>query len=259
MPNSITLPVVAGNLPAGFCPTTYDAMLQGFVGVSTVSFPVGSGMNVVVSASQPASTVNTVWIKLDASGRPERTYFYAQGAWLSMHPTPPGMTMWWFRALPNFDTFDGGDATGVISDYTGHMWRQAVYPEPGGDIIAAKFPLAAGSFPSGLALNLGDAAGEENHSLTSPEMPPHTHNISLGLPISDKWAGDTSGAGKIGTGNSALNPGDETLIQNHNPFFTADSAGGNGANPPAVTPHNNVPPYIVGYLLQRTERLFYTV
>ena len=76
---------------------------------------------------------------------------------------------------------------------------------------------------------LGETTGEYTHTLTTPEMPSHTHNITQG--VANIGA---SGYGLSGSGN----------INIYNPLGT-QSTGGGGA-------HNNVQPVIALYIWQRT-------
>jgi len=249
----INYPLFAQTLPSGFCPTTWQAILNAFAQNLFAQIP-GSNNQLVVSATKPADST-VAWLQLDSSGRPTYLFYFAQGAWLSKHPVATGLTQWWFSDLPNFNTFDGGDSN-PLSPISGPMWRQAQTDD--GTVIAARFPLAAGTLPSGTVLNAGDLGGEETHSLTVTELAPHTHVLSPATPIPDKWSGDQEGAGKISTGSSALNSGDEAKIQSASPHFEAAITGGTG-NPPVVVGHNNMPLYCCGYLLQRTSRQFYSV
>lgn len=91
--------------------------------------------------------------------------------------------------------------------------------------VADKFIVGKGS---GTFATAGNTGGEENHVLTTSEMPSHTHGA----------VGGTVGGGANGnqvvvgaTGAAAL-----TFIQN---------TGGDGG-------HNNLPPYIVAYIWKRT-------
>jgi microcystin-dependent protein len=80
--------------------------------------------------------------------------------------------------------------------------------------------------------NLGEAAGEENHTLLITELAAHTHTFSAsdadpnqGLPTGNIWASN-SGAYSSGTPDSAMNPA------------SISSVGGSQA-------HVNMQPYLV--------------
>src|SRR5437762_6365866 len=169
----LTLPVIPTQLPQGFCPADYQEMWNSYAAHGSVTVPDGVLGGISVSASKPTDQTRP-WLQLDSNGRPIRLYWYAGGSWLSLHPLLPGSTIWWFNPLPSpLDLFDGGDATGVESIVTGPMWRQAKLPT--GTVIAAQFPLVAGTLPSGTVLSVGDVGGEEKHLLTIPELPAHHH------------------------------------------------------------------------------------
>src|SRR5215468_2300821 len=94
-----------GQLPSGFCPPDYQTLLNAFSAVQFVNLNVSSGL--IISATPPgASDHDKAWLQLDSMGNPVRIYWFANGAWLSAHPLPPGFTMLWNQALPNFNTFD---------------------------------------------------------------------------------------------------------------------------------------------------------
>ena len=236
-----------GNLPTGFCPTTYQSMLSAFGQAMSVSIPSASGIS--ISATPPPNT-SAVWFQIDSLNRFIRMFTYAQGSWLSAHPLPPGSTIWWFSALPNFSVFDGGDsfAPGVAS---GAMWQQATVDGTAlGTVISAQFPVTAGTLPSGKVLAVGGSGGEENHTLLTAEIPLHQHKSGVATFYEFGAYGSTStdipgGQAK----NSIASVVTGTPI--YQPLTAVDGGGGGG--------HNTMPPYVVGYLLQRTYRQFYSV
>jgi len=258
MPN---LPIISETIPDGSCPETYNELAQLFASHFFAVQGAGVGKQWIFSAAKPTlDQTDYGWFQLDDQGLPIRPYLFAQGLWLSRHPTYPGQAVWVFQDIADITAYDGGSA-GVVSLTTGPMWQYARATDlnntSDSDIITAKFPITKGTLPSGTVLNTGDTGGEESHSLTEPEMPPHTHVITTVKPIANKWSGNESGAGKITTGNQDIAEGDASIIAN-NPFFEASITGGSGT-PPVVTPHNTLPPYIVGILIQRTNRLFYAI
>ena len=249
-----------GNLPQGFCPTTYQAMLNGFTAAQSVSIPTASG--ITVSATKPSDT-SAIWFQIDSLGRFLRMYIYGQGSWLSSHPVAPGLTMWWFSALPiNFATFDGGD-NNAIGPASGGMWQQA--KDGNGTLITAKFLVTAGTLPSTTVLALGDSGGEENHTLLTAEGaqdPAHSHVLGKQGP-GESYYFPYSMTSNVTTGNlfgsqvTGGGVGTQTIaaLSAYNFYLSF----GINPTPNAVVPHGTMPPYVVGTLIQRTARIFYSV
>lgn len=223
--------VLARSLPSGFCPATYQEILNGFSAHQYVQIDTTS-LTLVVSATKPTDT-GVAWMQLDQFGRPVRIYIFAQGAWLSLHPQPSGFVMPWFDALPTFTTFDGGDAN-ALSAISGPMWERIT-------TLDAKFPLTAGTLPSGTVVAQGGTGGEEKHALTVPELPAHNHTGDSGF-----TTGDDDGAGERLT--SGQNTGNDRPAVN----LVIDNTGDD-------EPHNNMPPYVGMAWLRRTSRMFYVV
>jgi hypothetical protein len=234
----MSIPLNIGVLPNNFCPATYQDILNGFGAQLSVTIPSGTG-GISISTTKPSNTAN-IWFQVDALGRYIRTYLYGQGAWLSAHPNQPGLTQWWFAALPNFATFDGGDG-GALGPQSGSMWQQAT--DSNGTLIAAQFVLTPGTLPSGAVVAIGNTGGEENHTLLSAEMPSHTHTV---VPA---WL-FTAGGFSIVAGGGLNTAGAASVT---------GATGGSAAAGNPTTPHNNLPCYVTGFLLQRTSRIFYAV
>lgn len=241
--NELVLPITATNLPSGFCPKDYNAILQAFVAQMLVTFP--NTFSGVTASSSPPADITQTWIQLDALGRPTRTYNFAQGKWLSQHPLPPGFTMIWFNALPDFTVFDGGDAS-AISAISGPMWQQA-QDSSGKLLMQGQFPLGVGTLPSGTIINVAQAGGEENHVLTVPEMPPHTHAVNI--LVSPSAGSNQNSYTPVPTGTASAD------------FFTKSTGGDPTTGTPPVTAlgHNCIPPYLGIYVLQRSAKLYYAV
>jgi microcystin-dependent protein len=85
----------------------------------------------------------------------------------------------------------------------------------------------------GTQITLGERGGEENHTLTTPEMPAHTHPVngdaadaSATTPAGNVWAASTSNPFSSSAPNTVL---------------SAASVGTAGGS----QPHNNLQPYTV--------------
>lgn len=114
--------------------------------------------------------------------------------------------------------------------------------------IKDKFLLAAGD-----SYTAGDTGGEATHTLTTDELPSHTHGSKTltGTMNPLAWATNATESGIVsGTqqhsdrvGNSGSNWGDRKYTINAT--HEHDSVGGGQA-------HNNMPPYLVVYMWLRT-------
>lgn len=243
----LTLQVVAGSLPSGFCPADYQAMVNGFSSVQTVTFPT-TFTGITVSATKPTDQTQA-WLQLDSFGRPVRLYYFAAGAWLSQHPLAPGFTMLWTTALPTFTSFDGGDAN-PLSAISGPMWEEVT-------AFRARMPVGVGTLPiSGTVLAVGDTGGLEKVTLTTQNVPGPDINLWVG-------GSDGSASGIKEALQTVDNPHAGTSaayqssdgVSGHNDYVQNPYGDASGA----ATAHENLPPYLACYLLRRTTRLFYAV
>lgn len=201
---------------------------------------------IVVSATKPADTT-VVWKQLNSSGNPIRDYIFVGGFWLSRHAMEPGEIVLWRGSVANLWTFDGGDGTDPDVPATaptlisGAMWRQVTE-------LSAKMPLGVGSLPSGTAVAVGDVGGEEKHLLTVDELAGHTHP-PLGT------------AGTFATflpSYGADNLGNEGLTNVSNQQLVGDRAT-TGPVSATSNAHQNMPPYLGVYFIERTRREYFVV
>lgn len=250
------IPVSNGQLPSGFCPPDLQTMLNGFTAAQFVNFSTVNG--VVVSSTPPgASDHDKPWLQLDTAGRPVRLYFFAQGAWLSQHPLQPGFTMIWNQALPNFQTFDGGDASAApYAAISGQMWQlcSTTLDGLGTQVLNSAMPLGVGTLPSGATVGLAQTGGEDLHKLTQQELWPHAHGTTIAINRAVPNGGQVDPSGHGGFAGSFLSDGG-TEIQTR----TVGGDPSTGNPPIAALPHNTLSPYYGVYFLQRTQRLFYVV
>ncbi len=247
----VVLPVNPATLPSGFCPTTYQQLLNEFSANQSVTLPARF-VNFISSATKPGAEFqgNTAWQQLDSLGRPTLggVFFFAQGAWLQAHPVVPGLTQLYFQPMDDTGllTFDGGDNL-TLGPYTGKMWRFAtVDGTEGGTKITAQIPIAAGTLPSGKILNVSDVGGNETIIQDVTQMPAHTHTTDF---FTQNQSGSSTDC-LVDPNDKGTDPGNVTIESN--------STGGQGS-PPVALPMNLMNPYVVCYLLQRTSRLFYRV
>ena len=249
--------VTALTLPVGFCPVTYQDIWNAFAAASQVTLP--DALSQIVWQTTQPSDQTVSWGKVDSLGRPIGIYRFAQGLWLSPHSLVPGLTQWWFTAQPDFTSFDGGDAN-PISATSGPMWQLA--KDDNGNVIAAQMPITAGTLLSGLVLNVGDTGGEEKHLLTIAEAgidPNHQHAVARASANNQQIAIPTGGVATAIPGQAIGGSGDVTpsAEADYSAFGTSTLQTDTPGSPQTTVPHNCLSPYVTGFLLQRTTRLFY--
>lgn len=228
------LPIVSNTVPANLACVISNEKWQELVALLRVSGIQASFYNYGNTTPAPAMRIWS-WRRLNSDGTPDRWYDFAGGQWLSPHALPPGAVMMYGGSLASIDTFDGGEA-GAVSTTTGPFWERLTDMD-------AKFPIGPGTLPSTTVLAIDDTGGEEKHSLTIPEFPPHTHPVE-GSGFLD---GATPSARKI------------IIDDEHNSSANnsvTESTGGSGT-PAAAVPHNTMPPFRVIWFIRRTARLHY--
>jgi len=236
-------------MPVDCYPASADAYQKQILALARAVFP-GTTAGVSIGDSAP-SDHDMVWARTDASGNLIRFYTWGgYGVWGSPHPAPPSTSLryLWVGTEGDLATFDegtGGDPTPT----TGPFWVVD-------HNFDARFPIAPGTLPSTTLIAVTGTGGEEKHELTEAEMPPHNHEVTLVTPITSKWAGNDSGAGKIVTGDSDIVEGTDEIEAN-DPFFQTEDAGGSG-DPAETQAHNNIPPYYGVFFIKRTARIYYT-
>lgn len=232
--SEVTYQVDAGTLPQGSCPSTYQELADLLASIYSVTVSTNN-TGIYVSATKPADTT-LVWKQLDASTlRPVRDYIFVGGLWLSLHTLQPGTIILWDAAIADISTFDGGDGGGVgtATPISGPMWEYVTE-------LAAKFPVGAGTLPSGTVLSIGDTGGEERHTLVLSELPNPL------APLVVETSGDASPPSQ-----SRLTAGNANQTYGAQSFPIPNAGGGNG--------HNNMPPYYALSFLRRTIKQYYVV
>lgn len=242
MPTNLNL--IWANLPVGFCwtnaqdfVTTLQSILSGTVSINGVIIQNGLPDN---------SDQDKLWVRTDNSGRPTQLYLF-QGQWIWPHPEAPSSKMCriWDGTEASLWAYDGGDGTdpsiSAPTATTGAMWKRN--PNFGTDDGATPFRM-----PVGIGKNLttydgnpafviapGQTGGEERHTLSTSEMPAHTHNLP----------------GTVGQVGPAQNGGDAAhMIPSGLASVTGPTGGG--------ASHTNMPLYRGVIFAQRTARQFFT-
>jgi len=194
---------------------------------------------------------NRIYPWLDENGQ---WWIFDQGFWVYKNPVVAGSyeRRIFVGTTNDLLSYDGGDGTAVAGDTSGPMWMVDT-------LLDARFPVGVGAFAaSGSVAVLGTATstsivGEDQHLLTTAEMPTHTHQVSIktfghGGNDGDRVAADGGTSSPTLTNNvtafpsSTLDPDVDAIAAN---------TGGNVA-------HNNLPPFYGVYFIKRTARVYYT-
>jgi len=182
----------------------------------------------------PDQQTNQLWWQTIAGAPGYGGYIFYNGLWVLRHPMPPGAVIMWEGDITTLDTFDGGQA-GAVTSTTGPFWEQVTE-------IAARFPIAPGTLPSGAVVNNGDTGGAETQTITAAMLPDITLNAS--------------GLGRATASNEVADPGGALLGIGSLPgtAYTGPVAtlGGSG------TPFDLAPPYYALWFIRRTDRLYRT-
>lgn len=229
MPTNAPIKFIPGTLPEGTCFATEQERYNFYVSLLAGYLP-GTYNTYVISDTEPsADDRDKVWIKTSATN-PVRQYIYGSaGLWVWPHPIPASSSqlVLWKGNTTDLATFEGGDA-GAITATTGAFWEVDTD-------LNGRFPIGVGTLPSGAAVALAGTGGADTHTLTTPEMPAHTH------PMNTRVSSGVGGAYVISSSNPADTYTDSTSVQ---------SIGGG-------TAFNMLPPYYGLYFIKRTARVYY--
>lgn len=237
--SQVTYQVDAATLPVGSCPSTYQELADLLASIYSVTVNTNN-TGIYIGASAPADTT-LVWKRLDASSlRPLRDYIFVSGLWVSRHTIQSGTIILYDSTIADINTLDGG-SVGLVTAVSGPMWEYVTQ-------LQAKFPIGAGTLPSGTVLAIGDTGGEEKHILAANELPAafslsatldgHRTNTET---LAPQWLAPPGSAY-----SSATTPPTELGT-----FPFVNAGGGQGAN--------NLPPYYALSFLRRTGREYYVV
>lgn len=238
---SIPIDITAGNLPANICAAINSEQdrLNAYVAVMSASLTM-NGTGIAIQVAPPADTT-VAWLKLDATTlRPVGLYRFI-GNWISPHPLVPGLTMIWTAALPDFNSFDGGDG-GAPSAISGPMWEEATE-------LRARFPIGAGTTPTpySTVLAQGATGGEEKHVLVPTEIPPVNTLINFFTP---NYLNGGSDNRDLLVPSADSHSGQST-------YTTQTGDPGSGNPPTAAAGHGTMPLFYVVYFIRRTSRTHY--
>jgi hypothetical protein len=202
----------------------------------------------IISETAPgADDRDKLWIKT-SSGAPVRQYIFYNGAWVWPHHIPAGDTKLqiYKGSADSVATLDGGTA-GAVRSSSGPFWEIDTD-------LSGKFPLGAGTLPSGTEVDSGTTGGSETVTLTSDQLPDHGH---LGEAYYRAQAGPASTSDPSGLADATLHENSgHTNNASYNSFnkagvITTSMSGTSGQA------HNNMPPYYGVYFIKRTARQYY--
>jgi hypothetical protein len=237
MPNLTLITLTPPSLPVGYCPLNYQSLANDIISGTQATFNSSIGNSFFnYGASTPALN-NQVYPWLDEKGN---WWVRVNGYWARQHPilvNSPERRIFVGTAADVL-SYDGGDGTAVASQMAGPMWEVDT-------AFDARFPVGVGAFAASGTVNVNgtttttSVAGEDQHLLTTAEIPSHTHSMT--------WdSQDTAGGNQLKTlylGPDANVPNDITK--------NTGSTGGD-------TAHNNLPPFYGVYFIKRTIREYYT-
>jgi hypothetical protein len=258
------------------CFSTEQARANAFAQALTVQFPLtASAFNYGIS-SPNVDQQALPWYRLNSDGTPDGWYSFINGSWIRPHSTPSGSPMSFFfeGSLSSLAIYDGGEGnytvntdgtiipTIAISSTTGPMWQVDTF-------LQGRFPLGVSN--TSIAAQQKDAygniinnfvqgaqGGEIQHTLIKIELAPHTHTLGVANNGSSGVSNVDGGPGSGGPAAYVANTNGTRVIQNG---ITSDITGGDTINNVNNVPigHNNMPPYGIGYWVQRSSRVFYRI
>jgi hypothetical protein len=231
MPNLTLITLTPPSLPVSYCPLNYQNLANDIIGGTQAVFNSTIGNSFFNFGPTFPSINNRIYPWLDETGR---WWIYDQGVWLYENPVAAnGYDRRIFvGTTTDLLSYDGGDGTAVAGDTFGPMWKVDT-------LFDARFPVGVGTFAASGAVAVNGTAtatsivGEDQHTLTVPEIPAHTHNF-FPLVTADANNGGANGVQYGTTANVA----------------TSSTGGG--------VAHNNLPPFYGVYFIQRTSRIYYT-
>lgn len=244
----VQIPVNGGTLPQGFCPTTPQEMLDGFVEVLTVTLPAANS-TVKISTTVTNDDIGKLWVKIDADGNPLGMFIYDAdvGDWVRATPytnTVPEGTIWPFYyadSEANAKTAIAllGQENEPNPNAANPYWRLCDGTDGTPD-LRGRTIVGAGTGGGGLTPRANAATfGAEEIVLTTPQLPEHQHVVGTD-------EGSTHSAdNRIGV-NGGASTGNDGNIATHG---TLTEIAGEGEG------HENwQPSYAVWYMIKTSRK-----
>lgn len=247
---AINIPITSATVPSPLDCVVSNENWQALVALLQSTFPEDASIFNTCNTEPAPSRRAYPWFRCNADGTPDKWYRYSMGAWISLHPLPPGAVIMYEGSEGSITTFDGGEA-GAVTATSGPMWEKVTQ-------LNARFPLGPGTLPSTTIVNVTDTGGEETHELVEDEIPQHRHLIAdpqVAAPplTSPNQVMDNEVTDEGVSANYTLQGGDdaEATVGKTSPF-------GGDTNGDTVA-HNNLPPYYGIFFIRRTARTHYRV
>lgn len=254
MPENAPIVLVPGNLPEGYCFTTWARLLNDFFTLSSGYVP-GTYNFFVDGNTEPApEDRGKIWIRRNGDGSLDRMYVYFMGQWLGefdpVWTANSSKRTLWTGLEADLVTEDGGEA-GPITATTGAFWEVDHNYD-------ARFLVGPGTFTpdpadptSGGTIAPGGTGGRENsrETLTSVNLPSHSHDIASEQ--SDEIGVSEAGRFQVGDGTLKWRTSNTSDKIGHTRVTGGDATG-------LTTPLNftNLPPYRGIFVIRRTSRIF---
>lgn len=251
MPNLTLITLTPPSLPVSYCPLNYQNLANDIIGGTQAVFNSTIGNSFFNFGPTFPAINNRIYPWLDEDGQ---WWIFDQGFWVYKNTVAAnGYDRRIFvGTTTDLLSYDGGDGTVTAGTTFGPMWMVDTS-------FDARFPVGVGAFAaSGSVAVLGTATstsvvGEDQHLLTTAEMPTHTHQVSIktfghGGEDGARVAADGGTSSPTLTNNVTVFPS-STLDPDVDAI--AANTGGNAA-------HNNLPPFYGVYFIKRTIRVYYT-
>ena len=245
MPNLNLITLTAPTLPLGYCPATYQNLALDIINGTQAAFNSTVGNSFFNTGASAPAVNNQIFPWFDNDGQ---WWIFSGGVWTRENPIPPnsGERKIWVGTISDLQAYDGGDGTAATpSTYAGAMWMVDA-------AFDARFPVGVGAFAASGAVAVNGTAtatsivGEDQHTLSAPEIPSHTHSLGANGKPAVFWDNFVQEAGGDGNPSFSFNQSvPETSTS------TGGVIGGGGA-------HNNLPPFYGVYFIKRTARAYYT-
>lgn len=257
MPNNL-LQLTPGDLGLDYCFSTFQRLNVDIVSRIQATLNNATAFFWNFGAATPDPD-NRAWPWLNTNNG--RVYWWSTlyGLWISARPFSFGQLWVPVAGTPESDlwSMDGGDGSdpratlpggGANPSYvaptavSGAMWMVAHQ-------LDAKFPLGAGTLPSGASAAVGTGSGHEKTTLDMTNMPYHGHGMpapiapATSVPIGTFLAG------------SEWRSNDTPTLK----FGQFKYEGGDPANSNATAPFDNMPPYWSIYWVVQTSRTYYVI